>query len=99
VGISYRRPTKPVIDLLPSSGMLGRAPGNIKLLDIYRANGAPPAFGIHSYGVKPCLSELLSQAQDNFETRSQRQPLLIWSARLGKTSVAFFFGPLIAQIT
>ena len=46
-----------------------------------------------------CLSDLLSQAQDSFENRSQRQPLLIWSARLGTTSVEFSFGPLMVQIT
>jgi hypothetical protein len=38
---------------IPSSGMLARVPGKIRLLDIYRASGAPPAFGIHSYGVEP----------------------------------------------
>jgi DNA-binding IscR family transcriptional regulator len=57
--------------------MLARVPRKVTLLDIYRASGAPPAFGIHSYGrgaqvsvsrgVKPCLSDLLSQAQDSFE--------------------------------
>jgi Rrf2 family protein len=56
---------------------LARAPRKITLLDIYRASGAPPTFAIHSYRVeptcpvscslKPCLSDLLSQAQDSFE--------------------------------
>ena len=56
---------------------LARAPRKITLLDIYRASGAPPAFAIHSYRVeprcsvscslKPCLSDLLSQAQESFE--------------------------------
>ena len=56
---------------------LARAPGKITLLDIYRASGVPPGFGIHSYsveprcsvscGLKPCLSKSLSQAQNSFE--------------------------------
>jgi len=56
---------------------LARAPRTITLLDIYRASGASPALGVHSYhvepacpvscGLKPCLSDLLSQAQDSFE--------------------------------
>ena len=56
---------------------LARTPRKITLLDVYRASGAPPAFAIHSYpvearcpvssSVKPCLSGVLSQAQDSFE--------------------------------
>ena len=56
---------------------LARAPRKITLLDIYRASGAPPAFGIHSYHVeptcpvscslKPSLLDLLSQAQNSLE--------------------------------
>lgn len=56
---------------------LARGPDKITLLDVYRASGAPPTFAIHSYRVapkclvssslKPCLSALLSEAQNNFE--------------------------------
>lgn len=56
---------------------LARTPRKITLLDVYRASGAPQAFAIHSYraeprcpissSLKPCLSDLLSQAQDSFE--------------------------------
>ena len=59
------------------ASMLSRSPRQITLLDIYRASAAPPAFAIHSYPVekrcpvschlKECMSELLSQAQNNFE--------------------------------
>jgi Rrf2 family protein len=59
------------------SATLARTPREITLLDVYRASGAPQAFAIHSYGVeprcpvscslKPCLSDLLSQAQNSFE--------------------------------
>jgi Rrf2 family protein len=59
------------------SATLARTPRKITLLDVYRASGTPPAFGIHSYreeprcpvstGLKPCLSDLLSQAQSSFE--------------------------------
>jgi Rrf2 family protein len=59
------------------SATLARTPRQITLLDVYRASGAPPAFAIHSYRVeprcpvstslKPCLSDLLSQAQNSFE--------------------------------
>jgi Rrf2 family protein len=57
---------------------LARPPRQITLLDIYRASAAPPAFAIHSYPVekrcpvschvKECMSGLLSQAQNSFET-------------------------------
>jgi Rrf2 family protein len=60
------------------ASMLSRSPRQITLLDIYRASAAPPAFAIHSYPVekrcpvschlKECMSELLSQAQNSFET-------------------------------
>ena len=59
------------------SATLARAPRKITLLDIYRASGASSGFGVHSYnvqprcpvscGLKPRLSDLLSQAQDSFE--------------------------------
>jgi Rrf2 family protein len=59
------------------SAKLARTPRKITLLDVYRASGAPPTFAIHSYRVeprcsvscslKPCLSDLLSQAQESFE--------------------------------
>src|SRR2546429_557531 len=58
--------------------LLSRSPRQITLLDIYRASAAPPAFAIHSYPVekrcpvschlKECMSELLSQAQNSFES-------------------------------
>jgi Rrf2 family protein len=64
---------------------LARAPRKITLLDIYRASGAPPAFAIHSYRVeprcsvstslKPCLSDLLSQAQESFEKSLSKMTL------------------------
>src|SRR5256884_372365 len=60
------------------ASMLSRSPRQITLLDIYRASAAPPAFAIHSYPVekrcpvschlKECMSELLSQAQNSFES-------------------------------
>jgi len=69
---------------------------------MYRASGAPPPFGINSQrrraqvsvsrGLKPCPSELLSHAQDSFNNRPQRQPLLIGSARLDATSVELSLG-------
>ena len=59
------------------ASVLARAPGQITLLDIYRASAAPPAFAIHSYPVvkrcpischlKECMSGVLSQAQYGFE--------------------------------
>ncbi len=60
------------------ASVLSRSPRQITLLDIYRASAAPPAFAIHSYPVekrcpvschlKECMSELLSQAQNSFES-------------------------------
>ena len=59
------------------SATLARAPRKITLLDVYRASGAPRVLAIHSYraeprcpvstSVKPCLANLLSQAQNSFE--------------------------------
>src|SRR5207302_5938001 len=59
------------------ASILSRSPRQITLLDIYRASAAPPTFAIHSYPIekrcpvschlKECMSELLSQAQNNFE--------------------------------
>lgn len=64
---------------------LARIPSEITLLDVYRASGAPPAFGIHAYReephcsvscrLKPCLSNLLSQAQDSFEQSLEKMTL------------------------
>ncbi|HEX4163986.1 MAG TPA: Rrf2 family transcriptional regulator [Bryobacteraceae bacterium] len=64
---------------------LARDPRKITLLDIYRASEAPPASGIHSYRVeprcpvstslKPCLSDLLSQAQNSFEKSLSKMTL------------------------
>jgi Rrf2 family protein len=60
------------------ASILARPPRQITLLDIYRASLAPPAFAIHSYPVekkcpvschlKECMSGLLSQAQNSFES-------------------------------
>jgi DNA-binding IscR family transcriptional regulator len=59
------------------ASVLARPPRRITLLDIYRANAAPPAFAIHSYPVekrcpvscnlKECMSGVLSQAQYSLE--------------------------------
>ncbi len=56
---------------------LTRSPKQITLLDIYRASGAPPTFGIHNYpvekrcpistNIKGCLSSVLKKAQKSFE--------------------------------
>src|SRR5271170_8521646 len=56
---------------------LTRSPKQITLLDIYRASGAPPTFGIHSYpvekrcpistNIKGCMSSVLKKAQRSFE--------------------------------
>jgi Rrf2 family protein len=56
---------------------LTRAPGQITLLDIYRASAAPPTFAIHSYpvekrcpiscNIKGCMSSILKKAQNSFE--------------------------------
>src|ERR1700731_4915435 len=56
---------------------LTRSPKQITLLNIYRASGAPPAFGIHSYpvekrcpisiNIKGCMSSVLKKAQESFE--------------------------------
>src|SRR5271168_1396007 len=56
---------------------LTRSPKQITLLDIYRASGAPPTFGIHSYpvekrcpistNIKGCMSSALKKAQESFE--------------------------------
>jgi Rrf2 family protein len=53
------------------------SPEQITLLDIYRASGAPPTFGIHSYpvekrcpisnNIKGCMSSVLKKAQESFE--------------------------------
>jgi Rrf2 family protein len=58
--------------------VLARPPRQITLLDIYRASGAQPVFTIHSYPVekkcpisrnlKECMSGVLSQAQESFES-------------------------------
>jgi Rrf2 family protein len=60
------------------ASVLARPPRQITLLDIYRASAAPPAFAIHSYPVekrcpvschvKECMSGLLAQAQNSFES-------------------------------
>ena len=57
---------------------LTRPPKQITLLDIYRASGAPPIFGIHGYpvekkcpistNIKGCMSSVLGKAQENFES-------------------------------
>jgi len=57
---------------------LTRPPGQISLLDIYHASGAPPTFAIHSYPVeKRCpissnikgrMSSVLKNAQNSFES-------------------------------
>src|SRR5271170_2472477 len=56
---------------------LACSPEQITLLDIYRASGAPPTFGIHSYpvekrcpistNIKGCMSSVLKKAQRSFE--------------------------------
>ena len=56
---------------------LTRPPGQITLLDIYRASAAPPTFAIHRYpvekrcpisrNIKGCMSSVLKKAQDSFE--------------------------------
>jgi Rrf2 family protein len=53
------------------------SPEQITLLDIYRASGAPPTFGIHSYpvekrcpistNIKGCMSSVLKKTQESFE--------------------------------
>src|SRR5580700_8066742 len=53
------------------------SPEQITLLVIYRASGAPPTFGIHSYpvekrcpisnNIKGCMSSVLKKAQESFE--------------------------------
>src|ERR1700680_909135 len=55
---------------------LTRSPKQITLLDIYRASGAPPTFGIHSYpiekrcpistNIKGCMSSVLKKDQRRF---------------------------------
>jgi Rrf2 family protein len=57
---------------------LTRPPKQITLLDIYRASGAPPTFGIHGYpvekkcpistNIKGCMSSVLKKAQKSFES-------------------------------
>jgi Rrf2 family protein len=57
---------------------LTRPPGQVTLLDIYRASAAPPTFAIHSYpvekkcpistNIKGCMSTVLRQAQESFES-------------------------------
>jgi len=56
---------------------LAHAPGEISLLDIYRASEAPEAFALHSYPIQQacpissnmdtCMSKLLKEAQASFE--------------------------------
>src|ERR1700739_1880658 len=61
---------------------LARLPGQITLLDIYRASGAPPTFAIHNYpvekrcpisrNIKGCMSSVLRKAQHRFENTLAR---------------------------
>jgi len=56
---------------------LTRSPGQVTLLDIYRASAAPPTFAIHNYpvekkcpiscNIKGCMSSVLEKAQNSFE--------------------------------
>jgi len=56
---------------------LTRPPGQITLLDVYRASAAPPTFAIHNYpvekrcpisrNIKSCMSLVLKKAQNSFE--------------------------------
>jgi len=64
------------------SRTLTRSPGQITLLDIYRASAAPPTFAIHRYpvekrcpisrNIKGCLSSVLGKAQNSFEKTLDR---------------------------
>ena len=61
---------------------LARLPGQITLLDIYRASGAPPTFAIHNYpvekrcpisrNIKGCMSSVLRKTQNSFENTLDR---------------------------
>jgi len=56
---------------------LTRSPGQVTLLDIYRASAAPLTFAIHNYpvekkcpisrNIKGCMSSVLEKAQNSFE--------------------------------
>jgi Rrf2 family protein len=61
---------------------LTRSPEQVTLLDIYRASAAPPTFVIHNYpvekrcpisrNIKECMSSVLKNGQNSFETSLDR---------------------------
>jgi Rrf2 family protein len=64
---------------------LARPPSAITLLDIYQASEAPAAFVVHDYpvqagcrtsrNIKGCMTDVLHQAQADFEASLERQTL------------------------
>ena len=64
---------------------LAKAPSHITLLDIYRASEAPATCAVHAYpvaeaccvsrNIKPCMNDVLREAQRGFERGLARQTL------------------------